>query len=379
MRIGIDARFFGPQGTGPGRYVQRLVEHLGRLDTPHTFVLFMQREGANAYAPRGERFETVIADYRWYSVAEQLRMPRVLDRADLDLMHFPHFNVPVRYRKPFVVTIHDLIITHFATKRATTLGPIAYAFKQAGYRYVIRHAARHARRILTVSEYSKRELVETFQLDPEHVRVTYEATDPPRELDEEAAGILDRYDVRQPFLLYVGNTYPHKNLERFIRGYARYRERVTGPLGLVLVGKRDYFSRRLEAEATKLGLHDAMQFVGFIPDAELPAFYQAATWYVFPSLYEGFGLPPLEAMSYGTPVLSSNATCLPEILGDAVRYFSPYRSADIADALAEAHTGTGAHDARRLQARAHVRQYSWKRMAEETLGVYETVGTDLRK
>jgi glycosyltransferase involved in cell wall biosynthesis len=371
MRIGIDARFFGPSGTGPGRYVQRLVQHLAMLPSPHTYVLFLQGDAAKTFTPPDARFETRVADFRWYSVTEQLFLPRILAQANLDLMHFPHFNVPLLYRGPFVVTIHDLIITHFATRRATTLGPLTYAIKQAGYRQVITKAAKRAKRVLTVSKYSKRELVETFHLPPDRVVVTYEGADHAHRLSvPKAQGVLRAFGITKPYLLYVGNTYPHKNLERFLHGYRRYRRERPDAFDLVLVGKRDYFSRRLEREVEHLGLSGNVRFTGYVQDDELPALYQNAEWYVFPSLYEGFGLPPLEAMSYGLPVLSSNATCLPEILGDAAVYFSPHTSASIT--LKHAHD-RDRQTALRTQGRAWVQRYSWEWMARKTLDVYEAV------
>ncbi|MBI3963814.1 MAG: glycosyltransferase family 4 protein [Candidatus Kerfeldbacteria bacterium] len=379
-RIAIDARFFGPSGTGPGRYVQRLVEYLARLPADMAYVLLLSREGAASWTPPDRRFSARLVDAPWYSLAEQVRVPQVLRSIRPDLVHFPHFNVPLGYRGPFVVTIHDLIITHFATRRATTLGPLAYALKQLGYRLVITQAARRAKRVLTVSSYSRQELVHTFHLRPDRILVTYEAADAARpEPPAEGSAILQAHRIPSRFILYVGNTYPHKNLERFLRGYAAYRAAASQPYPFVLVGRRDYFSRRLEAYARTLGLADLVHFPGFIADEELPAFYQGAWWYVFPSLYEGFGLPPLEAMQYGLPVLSSDATCLPEILGDAAVYFSPHSSRAMAEALRRTLHDDRLREDMGKRGRVWVARYSWERMVRETLHAYRDVLAELRR
>lgn len=370
MRIGIDARFYGPTRTGPGRYTQKLVDNLEEIDKENTYLIFLRKDNWNDFQPKNPRFKKVLSDYRWYSVSEQLLMPFKIAKSKVDLMHFPHFNVPLFYGGKFIVTIHDLIITHFPTKRATTLGPYLYKIKQFGYRIVIWFAAKRARRIITVSKFSKQEIVRHFKLANEKVVVAYEACDPPKEVTSSFDKIAEQYKIFKPYLLYVGNTYPHKNLERFLLAFKQLREEENHDVQLVLVGKEDYFSNRLKRRAEGLGLSKDVIFTGFIDDQDLPLFYKNALLYVFPSAIEGFGLPPLEAMSYGLPVVSSRAPCLPEILQDAAIYFNPKEISDIVRVIKKLIVDKELQKQLKTKGLSHLKKFSWKKMVEKTHSIY---------
>lgn len=370
MRIGIDARFYGPTRTGPGRYTQKLVEHLQEIDHDNEYVVFLKKDNWDDFQPKNSNFKKVMADYQWYSLEEQIFLPFKIRKSKVDLMHFPHFNVPIFYWGKFMVTIHDLIITHFPTKRATTLGPILYFIKQTGYRLVIWFAAKKAKRVITVSKFSKQEIVRHFRLRNEKVNVTYEACDPPMEVTASFHRIALRYKINKPYLLYVGNTYPHKNLESLLMAFKQLREKEKLDLQLVLVGKEDYFSRRLCKMAKSMSLYREVIFTGFIDDEELPIFYKNALLYIFPSAIEGFGLPPLEAMNYGLPVVSSNAPCLPEILQDAAFYFNPSRISDIVRAIKQLVINKELREQFKIKGLNHVKKFSWKKMVEKTHSLY---------
>ncbi len=373
MRIGIDARFFGPVGKGLGRYTERLIENLERRGGSHEFVIFLRKENFGYYQPQSTKFRKVLADFRWYSLTEQLRFPFLIKKERIDLMHFPHFNVPLLTPCPFVVTIHDLILFRYPTRRATTLNAVTYALKYAAYLLTIRFAARRAKKIITVSDYTKQDIVRSLGIAPEKIEVTYEASDGveagqltiPGTFDPEAKGI------RKPYFLYVGNAYPHKNLERLLEVFAGLRK---GGLDaqLVLVGKMDSFYERLKIEAEKLGLSRQNQtiFYGYASEAELAELYRRARAYVFPSLLEGFGLPPLEAMRYGTPVAASDSSCLPEVLGEAATYFDPENSEAMAEAMQRVFGDEALRAALAERGRARVARYSWSRCAEQTMRIY---------
>lgn len=375
MRIGIDARFFGgEQSKGLGRYTQKLLQYLLAYDTKNQYVIFAPPEMVEQWPYQHEHVTIVPAPYPWYSITEQLFMPLKLKRYQLDVVHFPHFNVPLFYNGPFVVTIHDLIISRFPTERATTLGPIMYKVKQLAYDRVIRHAAFGAKHIVTVSEYSKRDLMDYFRLPAEQISVTYEAVDAlgPAPDEDRVAATLKRYHIRQPYLLYVGNAYPHKNLEILIPMMQELK-RQGSKLKIVFVGRSDYFYDRLQQAAWAKDVDDVMQFVGFIPDKDLPSLYRGAFTYLFPSRYEGFGLPPLEAMLYGTPVISARTSCLPEVLQDAALYFESDDVSGIIKRIQELEQNPKLRTDLIARGYQQVERYSWELMAQQTLAVYEKV------
>ena len=252
MRIGIDARFCGPVGKGLGRYTQKLVTHLEKIDQQNQYVVFLRRENWDVYQPTNQNFRKVLADYQWYSWPEQVQMPKLLRKQNLDLVHFPHFNVPLGYRGKFVSTIHDLILIQFPTKRATTLGPLLYKLKYFGYRRVINHAVKKSQSVITVSRYTKKQLVDFFGIKPDKIHVTYEASSGVEsgQLKMPESDFLLDYGITKPFLLYVGNAYPHKNLEGLLQAFRKFADQ-NNQYQLVLVGKDDYFYGRLRQEAQR--------------------------------------------------------------------------------------------------------------------------------
>lgn len=368
--IGIDARFYGSVGKGLGRYTQKLIEHLEKIDSENKYFVFLRRENFDEYVPGSPNFQKVLADYQWYSFAEQLFFPWLLRSYQLDLMHFPHFNVPILYFRKFVITIHDLILLHFPTKRASTLSPLVYAFKFMAYRWVIFSAIWRSQKIIAVSQFTKDDILSQYSIAKDKVVVTYEACEHEfANSDQNSEQVLKKYGIIKPYLLYVGNAYPHKNLEKLIEAFEIVSAKLNG-LNLVLVGKEDYFYGRLKKQVSDGSKISRIVFPGFVSDKDLGVVYAQALQYVFPSLYEGFGLPPLEAMQVGVPVVCSDATCLPEILGSSALFFEAKKEGAMAEAILKV-----AND-KQLQAElvakgfAQVKKYSWEKMARETLGIY---------
>ncbi len=364
MRIGIDARFYGPVGKGLGRYTTRLIEHLELiLPEEDECVVFLRRRNFEEYVPKNPRFRKVLADYPWYSFREQFLFPLLLRKYRLDLAHFPHFNVPLLYRYPFVVTIHDLILLRYPTTRNTTRSILTYRLKFLAYRLVIGSAIRRARRVLTVSRFTKRDIVREYPEAARKTVVAYEGCDLPESSVATSETGVSR-DILKPYFLYVGNAYPHKNLEAFLPLSGKFPG-----VRFVLVGREDYFYRRLRRRAEVAGIGNIV-FAGFVPDEELVRLYRGATGYVFPSLYEGFGLPPLEAMRQGTPVIAAHRGSLPEILGDAALFFDPDREEELADRVREL------LDDRRIVAeysrrgRVRAETFRWEDLARATARTY---------
>lgn len=378
MTIGIDARFFGPGAKGLGRYTQKLIEELEKTDGNNDYLIFLRRENFEEYQPQDPRFKKILADWRWYSLAEQIFFPWQLYRHKIDLMHFAHFNAPLLYRRPFILTVHDLILQRWPTRQNDFLNRVKYFIKSLGYKLVIRSALARARRIIVVSQFVKNDVIRSFGVTPERINVIYEGAPDLAKGKERMANsqILEKYGIRKPYLLYVGNAYPHKNLERLADAFKILRDGQYSGLQLVLVGGEDYFYKKLKKEncdSRGVCFGGGVIFTGFVPDEELRVLYKEADVYVFPSLCEGFGLPPLEAMAQGAPVAAARATCLPEILDQAAHYFDGEETKDMADKIGEVLSDSDLRAKLVAQGFEQIKKYSWRKMAEETVKAYRFV------
>jgi len=327
VRIAIDARKL--HDFGIGTYVRNLVLNLARIDTETEYLLLCGPSDCAAVRQIGPNFRPVAESARPYSVAEQVRVPMALRREHVDLFHEPHYVLPPLIHCRSVVTIHDcihLMFPQYLPSRA------AYAYARAQ----LWAAARRSDRILTVSEASKNDLLRWLNVPAEKITVIYNAIDdrlrvaPP---DAEMARVSERYQLGGRFVLYVGNIKPHKNLERLIDAFGRLRAAGHDDLTLVIIGDQITRYQGLRRAVHQHKLHGHVRFLGFVPIETLAAFYRLASVFVFPSLYEGFGLPPLEAMASGTPVVTSNTSSLPEVVGDAACLVDPYDPESIYDGI----------------------------------------------
>lgn len=372
MKIGIDARFFGPAGKGLGRYVERLVENLEKIDQANEYIIFLRKENWDYYTPKVSNFKKVLADYPWYSLKEQIMMLWKIWREKIDLVHFPHFNIPIFCPTKFVATIHDLILLQFPTPRATTLGPLLYKIKYFGYRLVIGLGLRRAKKVITVSECTKKELVQYFKINPEKIAVTYEACDGVEygQLKMPEKKILAKFGITKPYLLYVGNAYPHKNLEGLLKIFPK----LNLDCQLVLVGREDYFYKRMKEEIKGTPIEKNIIFTDFVSEAILADLYRNARVYVFPSFVEGFGLPGLEAMSYGLPLVASNSSCLPEIYGDGAVYFNSKDEREMIEKIKFVWSDEATRQNLIKLGLEQVKKYSWQNLAEKTLQIYQNAG-----
>ncbi|MBU0646975.1 glycosyltransferase family 4 protein [Patescibacteria group bacterium] len=383
MLIGIDARFYGPIGKGLGRYVQEVIDNLIEIDQVNKYVIFLGKENfADFKIVDSKRVKKIMINIGWYGFKEQLLFPFYIWREHLDLMHFPHFNVPIACPVKFVVTIHDLILIKYPTLRATTLNWLFYKIKNLAYKLIISSAIKHSQKIIAVSDFTKKDIISQFKVLSEKVVVTYEGVAETLIQKQQNQNDLEKKDfllsnkIVKPYLLYVGNGYPHKNLEGLIKAFQIIIKKYDN-LQLVLVGRKDYFYKRLKEYAEELNLwqensiDSKIIFPDFVPDNKLNILYNQALFYIFPSFYEGFGLPPLEAMANGCPVISSNRTSLPEILGQASNYFNPE---DQSDMLCQIERLINDSDLRKRLVKLgyeQIKKYSWKDCAKKTLEVYE--------
>lgn len=353
MTIGIDARLWSQ--TGVGRYIRNLVLNLSKIDIKHSFVIFARSEDIADIKKVSGSARIVEVNIRWHSLSEQFSFSKVINRENLDLMHFPYFSAPINYKGPYVMTIHDLIIHHFSTGKSTTLPLPLYKLKLEGYKFIISKLARNANHIITPTQATKDEVVDHLKVDPSKVVVTYEGSDLKR---TETGKLIDG-----DYFLYVGNAYPHKNLEFLLSVFSEIKG-----ARLVLVGKEDFFYKRL-----KQNNHlDNVIFYGEASDEKLSNLYTNAKALIAPSLMEGFGLPVLEAMSLKTPVLASDIPSFKEILKDYGFYFDPKDKEDLKSKIDGILNGDLKYENKIDGAYKRSNDFSWNQMAKETLKVYES-------
>lgn len=367
MRVAIDIRKI--HDFGIGTYVRNVVGELARQDADTEYLLISQPSDRDLAAQAGPNFRAVLDRSRNYSVREQLSVPLLLARERVDVFHAPHYVLPPLVRCPSVVTIHDCIHLMFPQYLPNRLAS-AYA------RALMWNATHRASHVLTVSEASKRDILRYFRIPPERITVAPNALDariggPPD--DEALARVRERFQLHDPFVLYVGNIKPHKNVDRLIEAFALVR---TGPLAnvkLLIIGDEISKYPTLRRAVHRLKLHKYVRFLGFVDDRTLAALYRLATVFAFPSLYEGFGLPPLEAMASGTPVVTSNVSSLPEVVGDAAIQVNPEDVHAIAHGLRRVLLDESLQAEMRARGLARAAEFSWARTVATIRRLYGDV------
>lgn len=361
--IVIDVR---ESGTSTGRYVDKLVEHLYTLAPAHKITLLARAHRVEYLRAIAPNFSVATTGVKEFTVAEQTTLRREIESLAPDLVHFPMVQQPVFYKGKVVTTMQDLTTVRF---RNPAKNPIVFWIKQQVYKWVNRRAASKSDALITPTEYVKKDVASYCHVPLSKITVTLESAD---SITDPAEPITEL--IGKKFLMYTGRPTPHKNLARLIDAFAILQQSHP-ELYLVLVGKTDANYKRHEQRVK----HDEIKnviFTGFVSEGSLRWLYENCAAYAFPSLSEGFGLPGLEAMAHGAPVVSSNATCLPEVYGDAAIYFDPL---DVGDMVAQIKKLLE-DDILRAEiikrGEARVQQYSWRRMAEQTLATYEKVLSD---
>jgi glycosyltransferase involved in cell wall biosynthesis len=343
--------------------MERLLHYLQELDRTHEYIVLLKPQDIAGWNPRRANFTKLICPHREFGFSEQFGFKKQLDSLRADLVHFGMVQQPIWYHDKVVTTVHDLTTMRFNNPSKNTA---IFTFKQQVYKYVVWRVAHKSAALITPSQYVAEDVVRYTGVKRDKITVTNEAADPIEQPPLPLAKLIDK-----KFLLYVGRPMPHKNLERLIEAFERLRVRHSD-LTLVLAGRKDANYERIEDNAYVQGMKGLL-FTGFVSDRRLRWLYENCEAYVFPSLSEGFGLPGLEAMRHGAPVVSSNATCLPEIYGPAAHYFDPNDTQAIADAIDEVLTDKKLRSALVKKGRSQVEKYSWRRMAEQTLAVYNQV------
>jgi glycosyltransferase involved in cell wall biosynthesis len=368
MRVAIDARKL--HDFGIGTYIRNLLRQLARIDRETEYVLLSRAADLELTSQLGPNFRSVLEPSPNYSLREQVHVPWVLRRERPDVFHAPHYVLPPAVTCRSVVTIHDCIHLMFPQYLPNKA---AYAYARAS----MWAAVKRSDRILTVSEASKRDILHFFNVAPEKIVVVYNAIDdhfwltPP---DEDVARVRERYQLDHQFVLYVGNIKPHKNLVRLIEAFAELRRTGFEELKLLIIGDEISKLPSLRRAVHGHKLHKHVRFLGYVSDDTLRVLYRLASLFVFPSLYEGFGLPLLEAMASGTPVVTSNQSSLPEVAGDAAVQVDPYDVQSIVDGMRRVLSDADVAADLRRRGRERARAFSWARSVDRTRTVYEQVG-----
>lgn len=383
MRIAINGYFLEQPATGSGEHIYYLLEGLDSVDEanqylvlyprltgsqlvrmPHLGPQFQVREVRGAAEWLGLRFGKL-----WW---EQVALRKVCGAEKVDLLHSPYFASPLVPNVPTVVTIHDVI--------PLVLPNYGRASHVRAYMKLVSAAARRASAILTVSETSKQDIVRILGIPPEQIHVTYNAADSSlRPICNRSAleGIRDSYGITGDFLLYFGGFDRRKNVERTLLAYRAARDSFHHPCQLVLAGSLGLVGHPLYPDPRsmilRLGLEGEVLVTGRISEEEKPVLYSAAVGFVFPSLYEGFGMPVLEAMACGTPVITSNSSSLPEVAGDAALLVDPTSVEAIAEAMVRVVNDAGLRGELSRRGLQRAAQFSWEASAAKTLEVYRQV------
>lgn len=412
--------------TGIGRYTHELVEHLLKIDTHNEYVLFFNSPEfekfhtpptLSATATKIPRVKKVLVNAPHYSIAEQTKFLHLLNHEKLDLMHFTHFNAPIFYHRPSIVTVHDLTLSFFPGKKMTS------PLYRLGYQWTLKSAVHHARKIIAVSKNTSHDLQKLFHIDPQKIAVIYEGvnenfkplhmsaanvagikTVSPTGLSGRSceaphmsevnmansnktslpghksifadhplvAAVRQKYRLPSSYLLYTGVWRSHKNLPNLIEAFSVLVNEYGWDGSLVITGREDpvYAPEILQTTAS-LKLENNVIFTGLVDEEDLVPLYNGSLAYVFPSLYEGFGLPPLEAMQCGVPVVASNTSCIPEVCGkDNALFFDPHDPCDMAAKIFEVISRKSLRQQLIANGLKHVQTFSWEKMAKATLDIY---------
>ncbi|NCP67544.1 glycosyltransferase family 4 protein [bacterium] len=370
FKIGIDARMFSDAFTGIGRYnfelTKRLFKEKSFKDQSLEWVIFLNE-------PQFSEFEfpahvkKVCVNAGHYSLAEQLNFAWLLYKEKCDLVHFSHFNLPLLYWRKFVVTIHDTTISFYPGKKMNAW------WRKLAYKLVIRHAVKAALHIITVSEHTKKDVIKLFGTASEKISAIHIAPSPEFQIitDDEVTDVKQKFGLEN-FILYTGNWREHKNLVGLIEAFAALQKQPDfADLKLVITGKNDpHYPEVIETIKTH-NIESSVLLVGLVNIKDLIALFNAAQIYVCPSFYEGFGLPPLEAMACGTPVAVSDAASLPEVCGKAAEYFNPHSLDDMTQVLDKLLHNREKQAALKALGLEHINNFSWDQTANKTLEVYK--------
>jgi glycosyltransferase involved in cell wall biosynthesis len=374
VKIAIDVR--GATEWGAGTYTRNIVRALGKIDRSNDYFLIGARRTASEIGDLPANFKVAQLLQSDSTIRGHWEFRSMVKRLRCDVVHVPQlFWIPRNLPCPYVITVHDVVEHMYRARNGSSL-------RRSLHFHLTRHILKSASRILAVSNFTKSEIEKLFGISYKHIEVVYNAIDErflrghASETDRQA--LVERYQVTYPFLLYAGRIGPHKNLVRIIQSFAALKaelekQSLFPDLKLIIIG--DELSKHPDLRRTVIrhGVQNDVRFMGFVPIEMLRVFYDAAKVFVFPSLYEGFGLQPLEAMAHGTPVVTSNTSSLPEAIGHAAVLVNPENVFEIMRALHRVLVDVSLREEMRRRGYKQVEKYSWDASAQRILQVYKEV------
>jgi len=373
MKIGINAQLMAGARAGIGNYIYNLVNALGRVDSINQYLLFVK--GMEAGSARAKNQEVIIASpvssASWARILwEQFVLPFELKTSDVDIMHFPDYALPVFFdTKPWIITVHDLAFKLFPEtfsrgKLATKLALIGPSLSKAA-------------KIIAVSENTKKDLMDIYNVSSSRIEVIYNGVNleiyKPLDTETVKEELGAKFNLKPGYILYVGTLEPRKNIVNVVKAFKELKDHYHIPQQLVIGGSKGWLYQEIFRSVNEYGLAGEVVFTGYVPEGDLPLLYNGAGVFVYPSLYEGFGLPPLEAMACGTPVVTSNVSSLPEVVGDAGLLVEPRDSLALADAIHRVLNNPELAAELSAKGVGRARLFTWEEAARKTLTVYEEV------
>jgi glycosyltransferase involved in cell wall biosynthesis/ubiquinone/menaquinone biosynthesis C-methylase UbiE len=380
MKIAIDVSLAVGESAGVGSYTRGLLEGLAAVDPDNEYILYSYLDfpqSPQPTLPQRPNFSLQILQLggeHWECLWSRADLPPKEALDAVHVLHSPFFNAPKEHHGALVVTIHD--VSFLLQPQFHTEANRLHCFQGT------LNAALYADRIIAVSQQTKQDLIDYFSIPHERIRVIHEAPrkvyTPERDV-EVIRSALERLGIFHNFILFVGSIEPRKNLRTLLQAYATYVTRHAGEEWLVVAGGKGWLNNDLSQVAAELGIAKRVKFLGYVHEADLRVLYSAAKLFVYPSIYEGFGLPPLEAMACGAPVITSNTSALPEVVGDAALLVDPHNSEALYQAMERVLCNHDLRARMRQQSLARATFFSWERTAEETLAVYEELCPEYSK
>lgn len=363
LKILIDARWYGLEQRGIGRYAKELIDGLAKKQNDFDFVLIVSKQNFHL-VPKD--LKKIIAKSRWYSLFEQIEIPWIIEKVKPDYFHALHINVPLFCQVPYLLTVHDLQLLKVPNQRATTLPKPFFIIKTLMAKFLITSAIKNAERIIAVSKFTADEIVLMVKGPLPKIDVIWEGTSfmPQKNY---RPNLLHNLKIYKKFFVYCGAAYPHKNLELLINAFIRFNENNKSQYQLVLVGRTDYFYSRLQAEHQ----YNDVIFTGYLSDNDVANLYKNCYTFVIASNYEGFGLSPLEAQSCGAPVIAAEAGSLPEVLADSALLFNPENQNNLVEAFTKFINSQDLAEQLSKKGLINFKRFSWTKMVDEICDLYK--------